>query len=1244
MAKKKRLKLQVLTPPKNIVNKVLDTDPASLSDWDFNNDGDISLVDLQIYKTAVPLWLEYTSRLIRVAQCETELFGSQKFGESGTGLFEKGNILYFPHQQILHGNTKTPLSTGDTWDSLDVTKTKQKNFLSALIKDSGTRYTNNAKKILNNNSPLGKVYPVSSEWNVIYQIDNTVAKELLTDHFGFPTKRATWVQINRLIIRSILFDCIVFKVDGNEDVTDYKVLNLEFFNSVAFGADFPLIADDIINNSAWQNKYSLIFNYIREHLGKYDFTELLQEPPRNDETLDPIDEGLSLVRFLPGETDNQRLAKVIIYYGFLEKLNLVTQLVKPPESQVLKSLPTAKNNSSYYTLRDGTAAIALDNDGNATYFQAMDVEYFEVNTEKVMIPTVRERIIKLVQTIIGKGGITDLDPNKLDFQSKECADLLHASLTKNTDYLEDKYSIILTADESKDLMKKAGSLFLNVRSRPFSERKIIEPPVWKLVRCLDAKTYYTYAQPFYDYSITGIFSLANMGKDDPVMDKDRDFNPLGTYPNTYYLSGFSLEQAKIEYEKNRCSNNDLGCKNPSYLADSWKAVSGKLITNYLYQNQNLPTAIPEDCYTVYIEGKPSGIEVLPYFNLPNYWQPIEVSINDDPCKAAVCLPPPPPPSPPPSRTPTPSITPTISLTSTPDPTHTPTKSVTPTRTVTRTPNPTSTPTKTPTVTPTQTKTPTPSISCSPHQSPTPTPSRCLCCHMISPTPTATITPTVTPTHTITPTVTPTHTITPTPSITCSIDQSPTPTPSLTPTTTRTITPTQTITPTVTPTETVTPTPSITCSIDQSPTPTPSLTPTATSTITPTQTATTTVTPTQTVTPTVTPTPSITKTNTPTPSITKTNTPTPSITCSPGQSPTPTPTVTPSITTSVTPSTTCSICLSPTPTPSVTITKSVTITPTVTVTSTTTVTPSITKTQTPTPSSTVTPTITPTVTSTTTPTVTPTSSVTPTVTPTSSVTPTITPTPSITCSSLQSPTPTPSLTPTATLTPTITPTNSTTTTITPTLTPTQTVTPTQTATITPTQTVTQTQTPTSTITPTVTPTSTITPTVTPTSTITPTITPSITPTPSITCSPGQSPTPTPSLTPTPTQTVTTTQTVTPTQTITPTQTATVTPTQTATQTQTPTTTPSVTITPTVTSSVTATPTITPSITPTPTVTPTPPFECELIQVEIIDPSPTPSVSRTPVPTSSNQPTPSITPSISLTPVATPTTTPTPTPIP
>jgi hypothetical protein len=145
---------------------------------------------------------------------------------------------------------------------------------------------------------------------------------------------------------------------------------------------------------------------------------------------------------------------------------------------------------------------------------------------------------------------------------------------------------------------------------------------------------------------------------------------------------------------------------------------------------------------------------------------------------------------------------------------------------------------------------------------------------IYPSPTPTMTPSVTPTNTPTPSVTATNT--PTPSITAS----------QTPTTTSTQTPTNTATQTPTPTTTTT----LTASPTQTETPTQTPTTTTTLTASPTQTETPTPTPTNTGTAAVTPTPTNTgtaaETPTPTPSVTATNTPT----ASPGSTPTPTPTI------------------------------------------------------------------------------------------------------------------------------------------------------------------------------------------------------------------------------------------------------------------------------------------------------------------------------------------------------------------
>ena len=195
----------------------------------------------------------------------------------------------------------------------------------------------------------------------------------------------------------------------------------------------------------------------------------------------------------------------------------------------------------------------------------------------------------------------------------------------------------------------------------------------------------------------------------------------------------------------------------------------------------------------------------------------------------------------------------------------------------------------------------------------------------SPTPTNSITPSISVTSTVTPSITPSITTTPsiTPSITPTRSSTVTPslTPTNTPTTTNTVTPsaTNTLTPTLTPT--VTPSTTNTPTVTSSATNTPTTTPSATNTLTPTVTPSATNTLTPTITPSATNTPTTTSTSTVTPSATNTLTPTltPSITFSPTNTPTPFRTPTPSQ--SITPSVTNTATVTPSVTNTATVTPS-----------------------------------------------------------------------------------------------------------------------------------------------------------------------------------------------------------------------------------------------------------------------------------------------------------------------------------
>jgi hypothetical protein len=227
----------------------------------------------------------------------------------------------------------------------------------------------------------------------------------------------------------------------------------------------------------------------------------------------------------------------------------------------------------------------------------------------------------------------------------------------------------------------------------------------------------------------------------------------------------------------------------------------------------------------------------------------------------------------------------------------PTPSITPSISVT--PSITPSISVTPSITPSISVTPsiTPSISVTP-----------------SITPSISVTPSITPSISVTPSITPSETPTPTPTVTTSSTPTVTPTISLTPS----ITPTISLTPSITPSETPTLTPTVTSSNTPSITPTISVTISETPTLTPTVSETPTLTPTvsESETPTPTPTPdSVGETPTPTPTVSESETPTPTPTVSESETPTPTPTVSESETPTPTPTPDSGgVSETPTPTP------------------------------------------------------------------------------------------------------------------------------------------------------------------------------------------------------------------------------------------------------------------------------------------------------------------------------------------
>jgi hypothetical protein len=484
----------------------------------------------------------------------------------------------------------------------------------------------------------------------------------------------------------------------------------------------------------------------------------------------------------------------------------------------------------------------LDEDGDATRFLPhTDVAYFKHNIESIAYPQVREQIIKLVTYKEANGTFnrvlfpdntdgtnsfdTLTDPNAINFFSKEAADLVSAYLTQHTNYIMLKYvdpdytDTTTYTDERQTILqgiKNVVSSFTDAK-RFYSDKVVIKPTVWEVTRCNDNETYYTYENPYYDYSLSGLFHLANVDQTKGVTPPEFENLFLQEPTGVVYLYNYDIDTLKTIYNNDfyKAGTSDIFLLSPAEIENKLKS--------YFYEQQtdmsNTPheKEIYEFCYTVKRDiSPPEGYNVLPYIFLPNYWDDTAPKF----CQDSRCVPSP-------SPQPTPSATPTATPSSSiePSPSPIPTQTPTPTSTPSRLPSPSVTPTVTKTPSPTSTITPTPSSTTSPHKSPSPTPS---VTSTQTPTPSTSVTSTPTPTKTITPTPTATQTLSPTP--TCSISVSPTRTksPSRTPSVTRS----PHSSPTRTPTMTRTPTPTISRTPDPTRTPSKSRTPSRTPSKTP----------------------------------------------------------------------------------------------------------------------------------------------------------------------------------------------------------------------------------------------------------------------------------------------------------------------------------------------------------------------------------------------------------------------------
>ena len=935
-----------------------DTEERGLSNWDFNEDGNMSAVDVQHFQISISLYEEYEERTKVAAKTIVPFYFGDLDGDGGTyktlgdiiSKNKKEHIDLLPDSLKIEGiyyhkdmilpiaNAYSPIkkTNGDTFTFAGLYNTDKQQIINFLNEVEATKraaidyaetelYTSNNRKI-----PSRTISKTISENYNDSPIRNykLVLRGRASDR-NFKkgiSKNKSSLKIDENEYRKVIevLAQMVVKVSSTDEVVDVKFLDnpdKEFFffflvgyanyatdQSLEVNQEQNIVDPNIINDKI-QALFSVLSSTKIQNKPVFSIEKEYRE--NTDGSVPELYKENVLLKtsdFTEGP-DNLKKIKALNKVKTFTKSLFNNSEIKDSliiyDINSLKVLPEPYKNASY--VNDGGvihSAYSVDKNKLAQrFFGFQDSAYFLHNIEAIHLPKIRQRIIDIIKYAIENGTLPANSKIKsvatIDFRSKEIADLTSAIATKHSDYVMSTYKIDPNSNEGEKIKKsveETTSLF-DAPERLYSDISVIEPPIWKIVQCQTQKVNYVYENPYYDYSISGLFHAANIDDTKGVAAPAYEDLFLKNISGVYYLYNNEQDDLASTYQ-------DFQKQDSSIFHLSWNSISGTMSTFFYDQERDINKYIePLKCYTVTRDIKPKDKSlILPYSFLPNYW--IKA---DNGCNNIICKDPSPSPSMTPSVTITPTVTPSISVSRSPaisssptptvtkSPSHTasitpppdrapsPTKPVRPTRTVTQTPTPSVT--KTPSLTPTNTVTPSTSLSPTPTKSVTRT-----CSSTPTVTPSVSKTPSLTPTVSITPTATPSISLTP--SITCSPNQTPTRTP--------------TGTPTATPTQTKTPSPTFSPSKSASPSTTPSLTPS------------------KSLTPTLTPSVSITCSLTPSISITA------STTCSPNQTPTITPSVSPTTSLSVTqtPSQTPSSSLSPSPTrtPSVTITPTRTKTP------------------------------------------------------------------------------------------------------------------------------------------------------------------------------------------------------------------------------------------------------------------------------------------------------------------------------
>ncbi|MBP01400.1 MAG: hypothetical protein CMM25_01120, partial [Rhodospirillaceae bacterium] len=310
------------------------------------------------------------------------------------------------------------------------------------------------------------------------------------------------------------------------------------------------------------------------------------------------------VRFKTYDSAELRVAKLKEFYRFMASKGVAGLPSFPVH--LINKVPTPQEHSSYVASDARKGKTELTNPSHKKdmdprvdlgakslanrFIGHFDSEYVDSALKQILKPHVKNTVTKIVKEINRLGLMPSrININNIDFLDKFVVDIIHATVSSNDDFFMLEYGI------GSKFLTDAGMGDAVFDQRNYTTKEIVNLPTWRLTQCTGEQVFYTRQQPYWGYSLTGIFGLIQGQKGE--IPPDNEF----TGNSVVFLKEYSTGEVYSEYTGLQGTGSP-----PSYVGKPWSEV-GESSKSFFYPQDSvsgLPVGIYTGCYYVEIGYHP----------------------------------------------------------------------------------------------------------------------------------------------------------------------------------------------------------------------------------------------------------------------------------------------------------------------------------------------------------------------------------------------------------------------------------------------------------------------------------------------------------------------------------------------------------------------------------------------------------------------------------------------------------------